>query len=71
MRTAQEIWDELQRIKTDLRIGTREYERRAHALWIEARVTGRERECYELFKAALEIDRRECRRVMAENGWTR
>jgi hypothetical protein len=71
MRTAQEIWDELQRIKADPRIGTRAYERRAHALWLEARVTGRERECYELFKAALDEDRRECRRVMAENGWAR
>lgn len=71
MRTAQQLWDEMERVKNDLRIGTRAYERRTHELWVEARASGLEREVYELFKAALDVDRRECRRVMAENGWTR
>ena len=71
MRTAQEIWDEMERVKADPRIGTREYERRAHALWIEARANGLELEVFGCYKAALEIAGRECRRVMAENGWTR
>lgn len=70
-RDAQQIWDELQRVKNDPRIGTREFEKKTHDLWNEARDAGLELDVYAIFKAALELDRRACRRVMVENGWAR
>lgn len=71
MRTAREIHEELKAVQRDQTISGNAAIRRATRLWHEARQAGLDREVLGLIKAALEQDRRECRRVMAENGWTR
>jgi hypothetical protein len=71
MRTAREIYDDLKAVERDQTISGNAAIRRAARLWHEARQAGLDREVLGLIKAEIDVDRRECRRVMAENGWTR
>jgi len=71
MRTAQEIHEELKAVQRDQTISGNAAIRRCARLWREATQAGLDRAVLGLIKAALEVDRRECRRVIAEMGWTR